>query len=158
MLTSNDYLVIQKGGKGNALGRIIFRFKNNFSVYLHDTSNPTLFSSSDRLASHGCVRVQRPYDLAAFLIGSNDNKLLEKIRYSISVDMPDVNNDTNNDGEKTEERVDKSMLVRSAKVSPAVPLYITYFTLYKSAKGSLLSYPDIYGYDSVISEALKRYM
>ena len=50
------------------------------------------------------------------------------------------------------------MLVRSAKVSPAVPLYITYFTLYKSAKGSLLSYPDIYGYDSVISEALKRYM
>lgn len=158
MLTSNDYLVIQKGGKGNALGRIIFRFKNNFSVYLHDTSNPTLFSSSDRLASHGCVRVQRPYDLAAFLIGSNDNKLLEKIRYSISVDMPDGNNDTNNDGEKTEERVDKSMLVRSAKVSPAVPLYITYFTLYKSAKGSLLSYPDIYGYDSVISEALKRYM
>ena len=158
MLTSNDYLVIQKGGKGNALGRIIFRFKNNFSVYLHDTSNPTLFSSSDRLASHGCVRVQRPYDLAAFLIGSNDNKLLEKIRYSISVDMPDGNNDTNNDGEKTEDRVDKSMLVRSAKVSPAVPLYITYFTLYKSAKGSLLSYPDIYGYDSVISEALKRYM
>lgn len=159
MLLSNDYHVIQKGGKGNALGRIIFRFKNNFSVYLHDTSNPGLFSSSDRMASHGCVRVQRPYDLAAFLLGDGDGELLEKIKYSITVDIADGNTPSDDSEDNAAgERVDMARLVRSAAVKPPVPLYITYFTLYKSAEGTLLSYPDIYGYDSVVSEALKRYM
>ena len=67
---------------------MIFRFKNNFSVYLHDTSNPALFSANDRLASHGCVRVQRPYDLAVFLLEDKDEVLLDKIKYSFTFDWP----------------------------------------------------------------------
>lgn len=58
MLLSNDYRVIQEGGSGNSLGRVIFRFNNNFSVFLHDTSSPNVFTRTDRRASHGCIRVE----------------------------------------------------------------------------------------------------
>ena len=48
MLASGKYRVSQNGGRGNSLGRIVFRFKNNFSVYLHDTSTPAFFQNSWR--------------------------------------------------------------------------------------------------------------
>ena len=158
MLLSADYLVIQKGGKGNALGRMIFRFDNKFSVYLHDTSNPGLFASSDRMASHGCVRVQRPLDLAMFLLGQTDGEMAEKVRYSFSVDLGTEQADGGDGDATAAARVDKSKLVKSVPVKPGVPLFITYFTLCKTADGRLLAYPDIYGYDGVMAEALKRYL
>lgn len=161
MLLGNEYLVIQRGGKGNALGRMVFRFKNNFSVYLHDTSNPGLFSANDRLASHGCVRVQRPYDLAAFLLGDKDEALLDKIKYSFTVDFPEPsksNNDEEDNGAVPTVKVDKARLVRWVTLTPQVPLYITYYTLFNTANGQLRSYPDIYGYDNALYETLKLYL
>lgn len=161
MLLGNEYLVIQRGGKGNALGRMVFRFKNNFSVYLHDTSNPGLFSANDRLASHGCVRVQRPYDLAAFLLGDKDEVLLDKIKYSFTVDFPEPsksNNDEEDNGAVPTVKVDKARLVRWVTLTPQVPLYITYYTLFNTANGQLRSYPDIYGYDNALYETLKLYL
>ena len=68
MLNSGNYRVAQEGGAGNSLGRIIFRFPNNFSVFLHDTSSPGVFKRDNRGVSHGCVRVQRPFDLAVFMM------------------------------------------------------------------------------------------
>lgn len=62
-LVSGAYGVVQRGGKGNALGRIIFRFDNNFSVYLHDTSSKGVFEREERGVSHGCIRIEKPYDL-----------------------------------------------------------------------------------------------
>lgn len=161
MLLGNEYLVIQRGGKGNALGRMVFRFKNNFSVYLHDTSNPGLFSANDRLASHGCVRVQRPYDLAAFLLEDKDEVLLDKIKYSFTVDFPEPsksNNDEEDNGAVPTVKVDKARLVRWVTLTPQVPLYITYYTLFNTANGQLRSYPDIYGYDNALYETLKLYL
>lgn len=54
----------QKPGPKNALGRIKFMFPNQFNVYLHDTPARKKFESAARAFSHGCVRVQRPVDLA----------------------------------------------------------------------------------------------
>lgn len=84
MLLSKDYRVIQEGGPGNALGRVIFRFNNNFSVFLHDTSNPGVFARSDRRASHGCIRVERPFDLAVFMLQEEDDDVINKIKYSMT--------------------------------------------------------------------------
>lgn len=162
MLVGNDFHVIQRGGKGNALGRMIFRFKNNFSVYLHDTSNPALFSANDRLASHGCVRVQRPYDLAVFLLEDKDEVLLDKIKYSFTFDWPvPVKNNNNDEGENETVpavKVDKTRLLRTVTIKPQVPLYIIYYTLFNTADGQLQSYPDIYGYDNALYEVLKLYL
>lgn len=155
MLTGKDYLVIQRGGRGNAMGRIVFRFKNKFSVFLHDTSNPGLFSASDRMASHGCVRVERPFELAVFLLADKDEDLIKKINYSINADIT-VNDRDDADAER--KPIDGSLIVRSVKVEPKVPLFITYYTLFPDARGNMVCYPDIYGYDKVMMESLRKYM
>lgn len=86
MLRGGNYRVSQEGGEGNSLGRIIFRFINNFSVFMHDTSTRGFFQRDNRDVSHGCVRVERPFDLAQFVLGGEgDEWTLDRIR--ISMDM-----------------------------------------------------------------------
>lgn len=154
MLESADYLVIQRGGAGNALGRIIFRFDNNFSVYLHDTSNPSVFASSDRSVSHGCVRVERPLDLAVFLLEDKDDGLIDRLRYSATFyDNPDKLSLDELEGTKDRERY-----LANLPLSPTVPLFITYFTLYPDRKGRVRTFPDIYGYDAILFDSLKPYL
>ena len=58
----------QPPGAGNALGKVKFLFPNKFDIYLHDTPSKSLFQKSQRDFSHGCVRVQRPMDLAYLLL------------------------------------------------------------------------------------------
>lgn len=141
MLLSGNYGVVQRGGKGNALGRIIFRFDNNFSVYLHDTSSRGVFGREDRGVSHGCVRVEKPFELAKFLLKDKDQRLIERINYSMTADS----------------LADKKLVVGSVKLDPQVPLYIAYYTLYTLA-GGMANYPDVYGYDRVIFEHLQKYL
>ena len=70
----------QMPGPGNALGRIKFMFPNRFDVYLHDTSNPELFAKTDRALSHGCIRVERPLELALFVLQDDPAWTPERIR------------------------------------------------------------------------------
>ena len=154
MLMSGKYAVVQEGGEGNSLGRIIFRFMNNFSVYLHDTSSRGVFSREDRRVSHGCIRVQHPYELARFLLGSEDIDLLDKIEYSMTANMRPVMVDS----VMVSPDIDKSRLVHSAKVNPKIPIAITYYTVYPDKAGNLIVYDDVYGYDSIIEEHLSGYL
>ncbi|MET0271177.1 MAG: L,D-transpeptidase family protein, partial [Sphingomonas sp.] len=62
----------QKPGEGNSLGRIKFDFDNPYGVYLHDTSSRGAFSRYARLVSHGCVRLERPVDLAELVMRGDD--------------------------------------------------------------------------------------
>ena len=62
------YRLRQRPGPHNSLGLVKFMFPNEFSVYLHDTPATHRFEASRRAFSHGCVRVERPVDLAAFLL------------------------------------------------------------------------------------------
>lgn len=142
MLLSGAYGVVQRGGKGNALGRIIFRFDNNFAVYLHDTNSKDVFGREDRGVSHGCVRVEKPYDFAVFLLLEKKQHLMDKIHYSMTADSLS----------------DKSLVIGSVKLEPQVPLFITYYTLYPMAGGRTAEYPDVYGYDKVIYNEIKKYL
>ena len=154
MLMSSDYLVIQRGGEGNSLGRIIFRFDNDYSIYMHDTSNRNVFSHTNRCVSHGCIRVEKPYDLAVFMLADKDESMMKKIDYSMTVkygrhrtDDDDVNSPIN-----------RRMMLRSLKVEPQVPVFITYYTLYPDTNGTLVRYDDIYGFDHVIYQRIQKYM
>ncbi len=66
---SFPYWVVQKPGPHNALGRVKFIFPNAHSVYLHDTPNKALFDKNQRTFSHGCIRLQKPLELAEVLLG-----------------------------------------------------------------------------------------
>ncbi len=144
LLLTPGYSVVQRGGQGNSLGRIIFRFDNNFSVYLHDTSSRDVFSRTDRGVSHGCVRVEKPFELAKFLLEDKDQRLLDKIEYSMTADS----------------LADRSMVIGSVKVEPDIPVYLTYFTLYPAGSGKhtgMREYDDVYGYDRIIYDFLDRH-
>lgn len=155
MLLSGGYRVSQEGGAGNSLGRIIFRFPNDFSVYLHDTSSPGVFARENRSVSHGCIRVQRPFDLACYLLASPDEWLLDKIR--IGMDMqPQTERGLRYVRTTPEE--DRKKLITWQSIKPNIPVFITYYTIYPDLSGHLQYYPDIYGYDRSIWETLQVFM
>jgi murein L,D-transpeptidase YcbB/YkuD len=70
----------QDPGLQNALGRIKFMFPNKFNVYLHDTPSKELFAKVRRDFSSGCIRVEKPIDLAEYLLRGHPDWPPEKIR------------------------------------------------------------------------------
>jgi murein L,D-transpeptidase YcbB/YkuD len=161
MLESGDYFVIQRGGEGNALGRIIFRFDNNLAIYLHDTSSRNVFERAKRDVSHGCVRVEKPFDLAQFMLERKDTKLINKIGYSMNADVSPLNvakEDMTDKMKAVSDTLDRSRLVRSVNVKPTVPIFILYFTMYPNHDGKIVTYRDVYGYDPVVYSYIKNYI
>jgi murein L,D-transpeptidase YcbB/YkuD len=97
--------------------------------------------------------VQHPYELAAFLLGPEaDEEKLQRLRFSMGLDETDATED-----DDTPKHGPESML-RSLSVSPRVPLFITYYTLFQVPGGMLQTFPDVYGYDRALAAALKTYL
>lgn len=67
------YLLRQRPGKDNALGKIKFGLKDSNDIYMHDTSNPKLFAKDIRALSHGCMRLEKPYEMAQFVFEGKEN-------------------------------------------------------------------------------------
>ncbi|MDE6634150.1 MAG: L,D-transpeptidase family protein [Bacteroidaceae bacterium] len=84
-LRSAQYILRQEKGADNSLGRIIFRFANDFSIFLHDTNNHGAFCARNRAISHGCVRVERPLDLALFMLDEPTPLFVDRIRMAIDL-------------------------------------------------------------------------
>lgn len=153
-LLSGKLRVSQKGGTGNSLGRIVFRFPNDFSIYLHDTNNHSAFQRDRRTLSHGCVRVQKPFELARFLLPDVDEWTYESLR--ISMDMPPVTDRGRDWLHKHADAPRPYRLITYHAVKPHVPLYILYYTAFPNPKTGAIDYwPDLYGFDKVISKELK---
>jgi len=158
-LRSGSYRVAQHSGPRNSLGRIIFRFNNQFDVYLHDTNNRSVFNNERRTVSHGCVRIQRPFDMAKFLLPHADEWLLDRIR--MNIDLPP-------EGERGKkykrEHIDDEeplagIKMNSTTVSPAVTVVIDYYTYYPNPEtGAWEIWPDRYEYDRQILKTIKPFL
>ncbi len=121
--------VRQPPGERNALGFVKFMFPNQHAVYLHDTPTRKLFANTERAYSHGCVRVDDPFSLAAVVL--NDPKYTT-------------------DGLKA--LIGKGeQLIRLAQ---PLPVQLTYFTVVPDETGELHHLGDIYGYDQSVEAAL----
>lgn len=129
-LDSGGISVRQPPGQGNALGLVKFMFPNEHSVYLHDTPSRKLFANDERAYSHGCVRVQNPFELAAIL--------LDDPQYS---------------GDKLKAMVGKGE--RLIRLKAPVPIHLTYFTILVDESGEIHRIFDVYGYDEPLEQALK---
>lgn len=151
-LQSGQYTLRQEKGAGNSLGRMIFRFPNNFAVYLHDTNNPGAFNNTIRAVSHGCVRVQRPLDLAVFLMDNPDEFTVDKIRIAIGKKPL---------GEKAKKLMEENPDYEgmgSHTFNPTIPVYLDYYTLYpEPLGGELKEHADNYGYDKEIERVLGQF-
>lgn len=132
MYWSRDQLV-QEPGAHNALGRIKFDFPNRYSVYLHDTPSRRLFTDPERAQSHGCVRLEKPVDLAVELLKADPEWGREAI----------------------EEAIDRGV-TRRVSLSEPIPVVITYQTAFVADDGAIHFRPDIYGLDTKLTLALSE--
>ena len=156
-LRTGGLRVGQRGGAGNSLGRIVFRFANNFGVYLHDTNNRGAFNRERRTLSHGCVRVQKPFELACFLLQGADEWTLDKIR--LAMDMKPETDRGREYLEEHEEDPRPLKIITYRDVLPRVPVYIIYYTAYPDpGTGEVAFWPDLYGYDQTIRREMKAFL
>jgi murein L,D-transpeptidase YcbB/YkuD len=126
----NQISVQQPPGERNALGFVKFMFPNDHAVYLHDTPNRNLFSASKRAFSHGCVRVDQPFELAEEVLGADGKWPEKRLRGLIGK------------GE------------RYVHLSKPLPVHLTYFTVAADEHGQLKTFDDIYGLDRKVRAAL----
>lgn len=121
--TDFPYFFWQDAGPWNSLGRVIFMFPNPYYVYLHDTPDRSLFQRSVRNFSEGCVRIEKPIELALYLLSNED---------------------------WTEERI-QSIIDRRAEVTvfleESMPVYLQYFTAWSDDLGGLQIRDDVYQHD-----------
>ncbi|WP_432709450.1 L,D-transpeptidase family protein [Pedobacter sp.] len=132
--TGKNYSFKQRPGDDNSLGKIKFLFKNDVAVYLHDTPAKAAFDKKVRAVSHGCVRVEKPLELAQALFGNS--KQYEVIKTEMA---------------KTENQEAKDIALPTQ-----VPVYLTYFTTWVDANGTLQFRNDIYGLDVVLYSYLQK--
>lgn len=123
MVMLPDGILQQVAGPNSGLGQLMFLMKNRFDVYLHDTPEKNYFSREDRRISHGCIRVEKPRELAALLMQQPTD----------AVDQVIATGST----------------TRSDLPQP-VPVFVVYETAFADADGRLQFRPDIYGRDAEI--------
>ena len=137
-LARNNYEVVSTGGQrtirqrpgpANALGEVKFLFPNGHDVYLHDTPADHLFSQSERAFSHGCVRVERPRELARLLLEMTTDRDPDYYDELAALD--------------TEKWIN---------VEDEIPVYILYFTAWARPDGVVNFYGDVYSRDENLRE------
>jgi L,D-transpeptidase YcbB len=127
------YVLVQQPGPGNALGKVQFMMPNNLAIYLHDTPAGYLFGRDERAFSHGCVRLERPLELAEYLLNDKSGWDNEKITEALSREEP-----------------------VEAILPEKWPVHILYKTAWIDEEGLLNFRDDIYGLDSAHFEAIDR--
>ena len=127
------YQLRQDPGPANALGSIKFYLPNRYHVYLHDTPNKSLFSQTVRCFSHGCVRLEKPFDLAAHLLKDQPDWTQQRIIETL--------------------RRDKDHRIT---LTTPVPIYVVYWTAWVDAHGTIHFRNDVYSRDKRLSLALRQ--
>ena len=123
------YTLVQRPGPNNALGRVKFMFPNEHAVYLHDTPSKYLFSKAERAFSHGCIRVENPYEFAELLLGPDWNQ--DKIAATLD-----------------------SKEIKTVSLPKPLPVLLMYWTAIVSKDGEVFFYNDVYQRDQNVADAL----
>ena len=139
-LERNDYEIVedrggprirQRPGKKNALGTVKFIFPNDLNIYLHDTPDHSLFDRDVRAFSHGCIRVEKPHELAKYALAGTPGWTEERIKRATQ--GPN----------------------RQVVLKQKIPVYIVYFTAYVR-DGTLWFANDLYERDDELVKLVER--
>ncbi|WIW88592.1 L,D-transpeptidase family protein [Sphingobium sp. V4] len=123
--------IVQPAGPNSALGRLKFDFNNSFAVYLHDTPSRGKFSSYDRLASHGCIRLEKPVALAEQMVAAD----------------PNLNG-------QIQALIDEGKTQR-VSLPQEVAVYLLYWTAFASPNGTVSFRADPYGWDRLLAQKIE---
>jgi murein L,D-transpeptidase YcbB/YkuD len=134
-LSDPSVRVRQRPGADNALGHVKFLFPNDFDVYLHDTPLDSLFARAERSLSHGCIRLEKPFELARWVLR----------------DRPEWTD------EKIQEAMDSGSEQHVA-ITNEIPVYVVYQTVWVEDDGTVIFAKDLYGHDERQARALPQAM
>ena len=127
------YTVRQNPGPGNALGRVKFMFPNTYDVYIHDTPLKGSFVNDARDISSGCIRVEKPFDLAVLLLSDSPEWSPANIHEAM--------------------QQDKEQTVR---LKIPVDVVLIYLTAWTDGKDRIQFRKDVYQRDNIVLGALNQ--
>lgn len=128
-----DYSFQQQPGAKNSLGKIKFLFKNGSSIYLHDTPVRSVFKQGMRAISHGCVRVEKPLDLAFALFGKGEK--YDQLKKGMESGYPRA---------------------KFMGLPMQIPVRLFYYTAWLNDKGGVRFGKDIYGLDQLVYDEMQK--
>lgn len=123
------YRLRQEPGPLNPLGQVKFMFPNPQNIYLHDTQARNLFNYEVRTFSHGCIRIEKPFELAAYLLGE---KTPQPVQALLEGGRPKV-----------------------VRLKSPITVHLAYFTAWVNKDGTVHFRNDVYGRDPPIAAALR---
>lgn len=123
----------QPPSDGNALGLVKFMFPNRHNIYLHDTPQKSLFGRERRTFSHGCIRLNDPFDFAYTLLARQTRDPQGYFRAQLATGIETV-----------------------VPLEEYVPVHLVYRTAFTQAKGNIQFRRDVYGRDARIWKALQQ--
>ncbi len=130
---SFPFAMRQPPSRSNALGLVKFMFPNKYNIYLHDTPQKSLFERETRAFSHGCIRLQKPFEFAYALLAKQTD---DPVGYFQSI---------LDSGKETKVELDVK-----------VPVHIIYRTAFIDEEGRAEFRRDVYGRDAKVWDALQR--
>lgn len=126
----NQYRVRQDPGPKNSLGTLKIIFPNKYDVYLHDTPAQSLFKRENRAFSHGCIRMDRPVEMASWVLGGEEKGW----------------------GVKRINEIIKSKKRQVAVLEKPLPVHILYRTTYVDENNKIHFFEDVYGRDKILAK------
>ncbi len=126
-----DFRLRQDAGPENIMGQVKFLIPNKYNIYLHDTPYREDFPKAVRMFSHGCIRLEKPLELAEYVLRDHPGWKGEKIDSILA------------------RKIEQSFILRSP-----IPVYVFYATVWKEPDGSTQFRDDIYGLDRKLLSAL----
>jgi murein L,D-transpeptidase YcbB/YkuD len=123
----------EKPGPNNSLGLVKFIFPNSNSIYLHDTPAKDLFKRDVRAFSHGCIRVEKPFDLAKRVLSYDSTWTDARIKAAM------------NKGVEQKVVLDRK-----------IPVYIGYYTAFADKEGLVHFRKDVYRRDDALLAVLTK--
>ena len=132
-LRAGKLFIRQNPGPKNSLGLVKFIFPNNYNIYMHDTPEQEFFSRTRRDFSHGCIRLERPADLAVWVLRDNPGWDMTRIRAA-------MNGGSN----------------QQVNLTHPIPVLIVYATVIITEDGLVHFYDDIYGHDATLEKVLQQ--
>lgn len=125
------YRFVHPAGGSNPLGKVRFVMPNRYAVYLHDTPDESLFSQTARAFSHGCVRVEAPEELTAFVLRGTEGWSIDAVRQAFASDQR-----------------------RTVEAADPPEVHLAYFTAWVDDDGTLRFPRDLYRQDAVMKRLL----
>lgn len=128
-----SYVLRQNPGPLNPLGQMKFMFPNPYDVYIHDSPKTSLFREFTRTFSSGCIRIEKPVDLASYLLRDDADWGRQHILAAIASGAPQI-----------------------IRIRKPVPVHLTYWTAFIDDEGMVQFRDDVYNRDSQLDAALVR--